>query len=146
VPGLVARQVAAPVLFDAFARLPYDPEPIPRPPNALLATTMTLPPPLRHLRKDAPKTVAATAIASLKIAYPPNGARVDLGLSQGAGAPLALKAEGGALPLTWMVNGAPIGAPQRRRNAAWKPDGSGFARVSVMDAKGASDSVMVRLE
>jgi penicillin-binding protein 1C len=147
VPDLVARQVAAPVLFDAFSRVPGEPEPIRRPPNALIATTNTLPPPLRHLRKDAPKTVTATAIASLKIAYPPNGARVDLGLSQGAGAaPLALKAQGGALPLTWMINGAPISAPQARRQSQWAPDGVGFARVSVMDAKGAIDSVLVRLE
>jgi penicillin-binding protein 1C len=146
VPGLVARQVAAPVLFDAFARVPGEPEAIPRPPNALIATSNSLPPPLRHLRKDAPKTVAATAIASLKIAYPPDGARVDLGLAQGGPSSLALKAQGGALPLTWMVNGAPIGTPEARRQSLWTPDGAGFARVSVMDAKGAIDSVLVRLE
>jgi penicillin-binding protein 1C len=48
--------------------------------------------------------------------------------------------------LTWFVNGAPISAPDARRQSAWRPDGAGFARVSVIDAKGATDSVLVRLE
>ena len=49
-------------------------------------------------------------------------------------------------PFTWIVNGVPIGAPDSRRETTWMPDGAGFARVSVIDAKGASDSVVVRLE
>jgi penicillin-binding protein 1C len=148
VPGLVGRQVAAPILFDAFARLGRDIEYIPAPKGLLkVAVSAELPPPLRHLRKDAPKTMAATATAPLKIAYPPDGARVDLGLGQGVGdAELSLKALGGALPLTWFVNGAPIGDPDLRRQSAWRPDGAGFARVSVIDAKGATDSILVRLE
>jgi penicillin-binding protein 1C len=148
VPGLVGRQVAAPVLFDAFARLGRDIEVISAPKGVLrAATSADLPPPLRHLRKDAPKIMAAAAIPALKIAYPPDGARVDLGLAQGAGdALLALKALGGATPLTWFVNGAPIGEPDARRESVWRPDGAGFARVSVIDAKGATDSVLVRLQ
>jgi penicillin-binding protein 1C len=148
VPGLVGRQVAAPILFDAFARLGRDIEVISAPKGVLrAATSADLPPPLRHLRKDAPKIMAATAIPALKIAYPPDGARVDLGLAQGAGdALLALKALGGATPLTWFVNGAPIGEPDARRESVWRPDGAGFARVSVIDAKGATDSVLVRLQ
>jgi penicillin-binding protein 1C len=50
------------------------------------------------------------------------------------------------LPLRWMVNGAPLGGLEMRMQAAWAPDGAGFARVSVMDAAGATDSVLVRLE
>jgi len=148
VPGLVGRQAAAPILFDAFARLGRDIELIRAPKGVLQApTTASLPPPLRHLRKDAPKTMAATNVASLKIAYPPDGSKVDLGLSQGAvDTRLALKALGGAPPLMWFINGAPLGAPDARRQTAWKPDGAGFARVSVIDAKGATDSIFVRLE
>jgi penicillin-binding protein 1C len=148
VSGLVGRQVAAPILFDAFARLGRDIEFIPAPKGVLrVATSAELPPPLRHLRKDAPKIMSATAVPTLKIAYPPDGARVDLGLGQGASdAQLSLKALGGAPPLTWFVNGAPIGEPDAHRQTAWRPDGAGFARVSVMDAKGATDSILVRLE
>ena len=146
VPGLVGRMVAAPILFDAFARLGFAPEYAPAPRDALISSTAALPPPLRHLRKDAPKTFAAGNIGTLKIAYPPDGARVDLGLAGHSGGPLALKALGGVPPLIWMVNGAPVAAADLRRQATWVPDGAGFARVSVMDARGAVDSVNVRLE
>jgi len=146
--GLVGRTSAAPILFDAFARLAREVAPISAPKGLLrVATSADLPPPLRHLRKDAPKVIAATAVPALKIAYPPDGARVDLGLAEGVGgAMLALKALGGAAPLTWFVNGAPIGGPDSRRESAWRPDGAGFARVSVIDAKGATDSIVVRLQ
>ena len=147
-PGLIGRQVAAPILFDAFERLGRDVEII-KPPKGVLAasTSAALPPPLRHLRKDAPKTMAATASAALKIAYPPDGARIDLGLKEGErDQALALKALGGAPPFTWFVNGEPVGEADLRRQSAWKPDGAGFARVSVVDARGASDAVVVRLQ
>jgi penicillin-binding protein 1C len=112
-----------------------------------VAITSDLPPPLRRLRQDAPKSLAAPEAASLKIAFPPDGALIDLGLKDGApDHPLALKALGGAPPFTWFVNGAPVGEAEVRRQSAWKPDGAGFARVSVTDAKGASDVVTVRLE
>ncbi|MCJ2031844.1 penicillin-binding protein 1C [Methylobacterium sp. J-043] len=145
VPGLVGRAQAAPILFDAFARFGGEPETLPRPRDALVVATMALPPPLRHIRRDAPKTFAATLGVPLKIAYPPDGARVDLGLSEGAQARLALKALGGQPPLTWMVDGLPV-AEAMRRQSEWSPEGAGFARISVMDAAGASDSVVVRLE
>jgi len=148
VPGLIGRVAAAPILFDAFARLGHEPEPVHRPSGVLVATTATLPPPLRHVRPDAPKTIAATVLAPLKIAFPLEGSRVDLGAAQPGGPdmPLALKAMGGVPPLAWYVNGSPLGEPDPRRQASWMPDGAGFARVSVVDAKGATDSVVVRIE
>ncbi|MGU3538625.1 penicillin-binding protein 1C [Methylobacterium sp. A54F] len=145
VPGLVGRLVAAPLLFDAFSRYGGEPEPVPQAPGALLATTAGLPPPLRHIRRDGPKTLAATVTAPLRIAYPPDGARIDLGLAEGPAAGLALKALGGVPPLTWMVDSLPVAASPRRQTE-WRPDGAGFARISVLDASGASDSVVVRLE
>lgn len=146
VPGLVGRVVAAPILFDAFSRYGGEPETVPMPPDALVTTTAGLPPPLRHIRRDVPKNLAAALGSALKIAYPPDGARIDLGLSEpGPTAGLALKALGGVPPLTWMVDGLPVaGSP--RRQSQWTPGGGGFARISVMDAAGASDSVVVRIE
>jgi penicillin-binding protein 1C len=148
VPGLIGRQVAAPILFDAFARLGGANEPLARPADVLEARdSADLPPPLRHLRHGAPKTIAATYSHPIKIFYPPEGARIDLGLSHGPEkSDLTLKAQGGAPPFTWTVNGAPIGSAGPRHEARWTPDGAGFARVSVIDANGASDSVLVRLE
>ena len=147
VPGLLARQAAAPVLFDAFARAGANYEPVARPPGVLVATNAQLPPPLRRIGRDGSRNVTSAAqTAQLKIAFPPDGARVDLGLVKGEQSALALKNLGGTPPFRWMVNGAPTGAPELRRQATWTPDGAGFARVSVIDAKGASDSVLVRLE
>ena len=48
-------------------------------------------------------------------------------------------------PLTWLVDGQPV-TQTPRRQAAWVPNGAGFARISVLDATGASDSVSIRLE
>jgi penicillin-binding protein 1C len=151
VPGLVAHDVAAPVLFDAFARTQTTIEPIAPPPDVIVARNATLPPPLRHLRADLPKTSTASNIPALKIAYPPDGADVDIGLTRASVTPpsvdpLILKAQGGVPPLLWLVNGVPIGALDLRRQARWQPDGAGFARVSVIDSNGATDSVSVRLE
>ncbi len=148
--GLAGRQAAAPVLFDAFARLGAGHEFLAAPAGVLASRSASLPPPLRHLRKDVPKNLAAAAATQLKIAFPPDGARVDLGLAAASkpspGARLSLKAEGGVLPLRWIVNGVPIGEPDLRRQSEWTPDGAGFTRVSVMDAQGTTDSVLVRLE
>ncbi|MBX9875245.1 MAG: penicillin-binding protein 1C, partial [Beijerinckiaceae bacterium] len=147
VPGLVGRVVAAPILFDAFARLGLDPRPFPQPPDSIVATSAHLPPPLRHLRQDVPKTVAAMTTPSLRLAFPPEGARIDLAASAADGRPeLNLKVAGGAPPYTWLVDGAPILSPTRRREAIWQPPGKGFLRISVIDGTGASESVSVRLQ
>jgi penicillin-binding protein 1C len=143
-PGLIGRMTAAPILFDAFARLGRAIEHRSAPRGLLrVARSADLPPPLRHLRADAPKTIAATERAALKISFPPDGAKVDL---DGGAEPLRLKALGGQLPLAWFVNGAPVAQGDFRRRSIWKPDGAGFARVTVIDARGATDSATVRIQ
>ena len=93
--------------------------------RARAATSADLPPPLRHLRKDAPKSMAATATAALKIAFPPDGARVDLGLKEGARR-ARLKALGGALPLP----GSSTARRSARPTCAGNPPGSRTAPAS----------------
>ena len=139
VPGLVGRQAAAPMLFDTFARLGDPLEAPPRPPGAALIEAEKLPPPLRRLRSRD-----GIGAPHVRIAYPPDGTVVDLGLGDDPSA-LTLKVEGGSPPFTWFVNGAPAGATSLRRQASWRPDGEGFARISVSDGQGTSDSVAVRL-
>mgnify|MGYP001765689650 CR=1 FL=1 len=148
VPGLVGRLVAAPLLFEAWQRLGVEPEGIPRPRGVLQATSATLPPPLRHLRRDVPKTLAATTRPRLEITFPPDGARIDLGLTEGIGEaePVSLEAHGGVPPLTWLVDGRPIATADGRRRSLWWPQGRGFSRLTVIDATGAGASVEVRLE
>lgn len=147
VPGLVGRTVAAPILFDAFARLGIDPRPFPQPSDAIVASTGHLPPPLRHLRQDVPKTVTAMTTPTLKLAFPPDGARIDLSAAMLDGnGRLNLKVAGGSPPYTWLVDGTPVTEPQRRRETQWQPPGKGFMRISVIDATGASESISVRLQ
>lgn len=148
VPGLVGRIVAAPLLFDAWQRLGFEPEAIPAPRGVIRATSASLPPPLRHLRRDVPKTIAATLKPRLEITFPPDGARLDLGLAAGLvdPGPVKLEAHGGVPPLTWLVDGRPVAESDGRRQSLWQPEGPGFSRLSVIDATGASASVQVRVE
>ncbi len=147
VPGLVGRLVAAPILFDAFARIGIDQRPFPRPAGVLAATPATLPPPLRHLRQDVPKVAGAIAQQGLRLAFPPDGARIDLASGAADGADgLALKVAGGTGPFTFLVDGLPVAGPVARRQTVWRPPGPGFLRLSVIDATGATDSVSVRVQ
>lgn len=143
VAGLIGRAAAAPILFEAFARNGYAPAPLPSAPNgALIATNGRLPPPLRHYRAEA----GALAVADPpRIMFPPNGARLELAGGDKLD-PLALKVQGGAGPLTVLMNGVPVAAPSRRRTLSVVPDGRGFMRLTVMDARGGSDSVTVRIQ
>ena len=58
----------------------------------------------------------------------------------GADVPVVLKVEGGALPLTWLADGAPLGLDGNAREIEWTPEGRGFVRLSVIDAKGRVDT------
>jgi penicillin-binding protein 1C len=78
--------------------------------------------------------------------FPPNGARLELASIAGKPEPVALKVAGGVEPLTVLVNGLPIAGQGGKRTLFFEPDGPGFVRLTVMDAKGAADSVMVRLQ
>jgi penicillin-binding protein 1C len=144
VSGLIGRVAAAPILFDAFARMKEPVAPLPRAPaGVLLAANAKLPPPLRHLRPGALPT--AGAAPPLRIMFPPDGARLELAGASGKPDPLPLKISGGVGPLTVLVNGAPL-AGAAGRTLFWEADGPGFVRLTVMDARGAADSVMVRLQ
>jgi penicillin-binding protein 1C len=79
--------------------------------------------------------------------FPPNGARLELSASDGAKAdPVALKISGGVQPLTVLVNGMPLAMATDKRTLFFAPDGPGFVRLTVMDAKGKADSVVVRMQ
>ena len=145
VPGLVGRIAAAPILFDAFARLGETPARLPSAPKGVLfATNARLPPPLQRFRPNGLPGDSATP--ALKILYPPNGARIEVGNIGGQPEPVALKIAGGVEPLTVLVDGVPIRHPSGKRTLLFVPDGPGFVRLTVMDANGAADSVMVRLQ
>ena len=107
-PGLAGRTAAAPLLFDAFARLSRSRTPLaPAPPGALVAAGTDLPPPLKRFRETKEEsTPGAYLEPAVQIAFPPD--RSELDVEDGDGASVVVKAEGGALPLTWLVDGVPI--------------------------------------
>ena len=57
-----------------------------------------------------------------------------------------MKAAGGVPPLTWLVNGAPVAGPGCAGRPPGAPTAPASAPVSVIDARGATDSVVVRIE
>ena len=77
------------------------------------------------------------------IAFPLDKSELD---AEGETAgPVVLKAEGGTLPLTWLADGKAIASEPHRREAVFEPTGKGFARITVIDAKGRADRISVRI-
>jgi penicillin-binding protein 1C len=145
VPGLVGREAAAPILFDAFARMGTAPPMLPRPPTGVIVTSSAkLPPPLRHFQTTA--GAGASAQASVHILFPPDGSRLDLSTTDGKTDPIPLKISGADGPITVLVNGIPSPPPQTHGTLFFTPEGPGFSRVTVIDSKGSTDSVLVRID
>jgi len=145
VPGLTSADTAAPLLMEVFDRIGGEKTPPPAPPAGVLeGRTADLPAPLRRFRS------AGQDVASVRdepeIAFPPDGARVDLGIAGKAAEALAIKIRNGKPPFTWVVNGAPVGRSNFARQTSWQPDGPGFVTISVLDGSGRSDRVTVFVE
>jgi penicillin-binding protein 1C len=79
--------------------------------------------------------------------FPPNDARLELASDQaGSPEPIPLKVAGAAGPLTVLMNGVPVSGSRSRGTLFFTPEGPGFVRLTVMDERGASDSVALRLQ
>ena len=148
--GRMGRDAAAPILFEAFDLLPVGPSALAaKPPlGAILAGNLDLPANLQHFRpRFGVLAETAGTRAAIKVAFPVDGALLELAPEQqepeheAADEPLPsliLKADGGTLPLRWLVNGRPIESLPYRRQAEWAPDGRGAVRVTVIDRDGRS--------
>ncbi|MFO1111163.1 MAG: penicillin-binding protein 1C [Bradyrhizobium sp.] len=147
VPGLIGRSAAAPILFDAFARTGKIPAPLAKAPKgALIASNAKLPPPLRRFRPMGELVRAGSDLAP-RIQFPLNGSRIDVDRSgDGQNAAMPVKVAGGVLPMTVLVNGTAAGEIDSRRQRLVEPPGPGFARLTVIDATGAADTVVVRIQ
>lgn len=140
-PGLTGHGAAAPLLFDAFARFADRTTRLAGPPAGVARTRNSdLPLPLRRFRDAADSPTGTAAVA---IAFPPD--RAELEKPDADSPEIVLKAEGGALPLVWVVDGLPLPSADDGREVLWTPGGLGFARISVIDAEGRADRVTVRL-
>jgi penicillin-binding protein 1C len=138
-PGHFGRNTAAPIMLKLFDLLPAQGD---APPAAIADSEngARLPPALRHFRRE-PLTASPT-IAAPQILFPPDGAMIDA--REGTG--VALKAEGGNGPLTWLIDGTPLSAERLAADTFWQPHGSGFARIAVIDSDGRSAAVRVRVK
>ncbi len=110
-PGATGRGLALPLLARVFEMLPA-------------------------ASRETPVAVRPTASASmsssnaLRLLFPPPNAVVS-----GDG-PVTLRVMGGRRPLTFMVNGAPLGTDPARRDISWIPPSPGFYRLTVLDSDG----------
>jgi penicillin-binding protein 1C len=147
VPGLVGRTAAAPILFDAFARTGKLPAALPKPPKgALMASNAKLPLPLRRFRPVG-ELVRTGGEQLPRIQFPLNGSRIDVDRSAGTRfSAMPVKVAGGVLPMTMLVNGVAVGEIDGRRQRLVEPPGPGFARLTVIDANGAADTVVIRIQ
>ena len=147
VPGLVGRGAAAPILFDAFARTGKLPMALPKPPKgALLASNAKLPLPLRRFRPIG-ELIRTGGEQALHIQFPLDGSRISVDRADGAdAAEMPVRVAGGVLPITMLVNGTEVGEIDGRRQRLIDPPGPGFARLTVIDATGAADTVVVRIQ
>jgi penicillin-binding protein 1C len=147
VPGLTGRMAAAPILFDAFARTGKLPMALAKAPKGtLMASNARLPLPLRRFR-PAGDFVRTGSEQALRIQFPLNGSRIDAyGGGETAQSAMPVKVAGGVMPLTMIVNGIAVGNIDSRRQKLVDPPGPGFVRLTVMDATGAADTVVVRIQ
>ena len=149
VPGSTGGGTAAPILFEAFARSGLKPVPFRKAPSGTIAIAQAdLPEGLKRFvpRGDGLVRVKGSTI-NPEIIYPPQGARVELGVgADNLPVPLVLKLQGGRAPFRWLANGKPLDELTRRRVASWMPDSAGFSKLTVIDAAGKAASVDVFIE
>ncbi len=144
VSGLTGQDAAVPVLRDAFARIgPV--APLAEPPAGVLRSSSgALPPPLRRARVSGAEGNPGDAVA---ITFPPAGARIDLGLTNGRrDSTLFLKVRNGYPPFVWLADGVPVAREPYARESAWHPTGPGYTTIAVIDARGNASRVSLLLE
>ena len=138
VPGAFGGELAAPMLFQAFARLKRKLTPLSSPPpSTLMVANASLPQPLRRFRARSAAFVAVDAPA---VAFPPDGAEVEL-MADG----LLLRVRGGVGPFTWLADGQPLISATRSRDSVVQMPGPGFVELSVIDSTGQSAQAKIRL-
>ncbi|MEM9221835.1 MAG: penicillin-binding protein 1C, partial [Pseudomonadota bacterium] len=134
VPQLTGWTDAAPLLFDAFARIEVRPLKTP----TVARPTADLPPPLRQFTPWRRKGKARPS--EITIAFPPDGAVVALG----EGAPLVARVVGKPAD-TWLLNGRPLPVKVNRRQASMDVS-PGLYTLTVVTTGGHSERVTFTVE
>jgi penicillin-binding protein 1C len=141
----IGIEAAAPILFALADLLP--PSAAPRravPAGVIAGPASALPPSLRRFAGDG--SGGSARQPGPAIIFPVDGTRLKVERDDDGLRALALRAEGGARPLRWLVNGAPVESTGRRSAGTWLPDGPGYVRIEVIDAAGRSAAAEVFIE
>ena len=139
VPGAFGADRAAPLLFEAFARIAPRLAPLPPPPRgALTVGHDALPGPLRRF---AGRDGATGDPEAPEIAFPPDGAV----LARQPGLPMIARVDRGTPPYTWLWNGRPVEIGQQMREVSIGQPDEGFAHLTVIDSEGRGASVFLEI-
>ncbi|TNF57877.1 MAG: penicillin-binding protein 1C, partial [Rhodobacteraceae bacterium] len=137
-PATYGADAAAPVLFEVFARIKPQMAPLPPPPaQALLLGTAALPQPLQRFQ---PRGAQARPETAPVLTFPPDGAALA-GVEDG----LSIKLRGGLPPYTLLADGLPVVTGEYAREFLIPRPGPGFTQLVLVDARGHSDRVRVRM-
>jgi penicillin-binding protein 1C len=120
-PGATGRGLALPLLARVLEVLPAAPRDIP---SSVRPTIV----------------IAGSSSNALRLLFPPPNAVLS-----GDG-PVTLRAMGGRRPLTFLMNGTPLGTDPARREVSWVPAAPGFYRLTVLDADGGTARVSLRVK
>lgn len=133
-PGAIGRDVALPILFEAFDRIGLPPEAY----REQVAPAHAAPGLVRlETRREGREGPA--------ILFPPHNAEV-LMLEYGAESRgLSLSASGGRAPFVWYAEGARVPTEETSGRAIWRPAAPGFYDVTVIDADGRAATSRVRI-
>lgn len=139
VPGAFGANQAAPLLFEAFARIAPRLTPLsPPPPGALTVSHDALPLPLQRFASRAGTDEDPDGP---EIAFPPDGAV----LARQPGLPLIARVDRGTPPYTWLWNGRPVEIGQQDRVVDLGLPEAGFVDLTVIDADGRGASVFLEI-
>lgn len=142
VPGILGADLAAPLLFQAFARLKPKLVPLAAPPPAtLLLAHQDLPGQLRRFYRGEGRFLA---LNGPEIDFPPDGARLELATG-GQPLPLVIKVRNGTPPFTFFANGVPFLIARHQRQAELPVPKPGFLKLAVVDAMGQAERIEVEL-
>ncbi|CAK0762570.1 peptidoglycan glycosyltransferase PbpC [Gammaproteobacteria bacterium] len=136
-PDRYGRNTAAPLLYHVFDLLPEDLKTANR-----HESETPLPELLRWL--SVGDAIPHTADPP-RLIFPSTDMVLEVMEQDGTTMPLILTAFGGRRPLSWLVDGRLVAVSHIHRDASWTPEGSGFTRVTVIDADGRSDAVTVEI-
>jgi penicillin-binding protein 1C len=146
VSELTGRTAAGPLLFRIFEILKQPgAQTKPLPPTSVISDARYLPSTLRRFGVFTQNENASSRAP--QIMFPPDGAKLDREMVEnGVLRPVVMKLEGGTAPYMVLVNGKPLEKHFRTRAIDVDPGTSGYANLTVVDARGQAATVNVFVE